>query len=325
MAGTSSNGRHPRAPLDVVVVSYRCRELLRACLDSLRAFPPSRGARIVVVDNGSADGTVELVCDEYPEVRLIALSRNIGFAAASNIGIREGRGEYVLALNPDTELTGGALDVLLSLMDADPRVGIAGCRLVLPNGRFDHAAKRAFPTPLSALGHFTWIGRRARARGPLAAYRAPDVEEGPVDAVNGAFMLLRRAALDEIGAFDEDYWMYMEDLDLCYRFAEASWTTWYEPRAAVLHVKHGSTGGRRTPRLELAFHAGMVRYYRKHNAQENSVTLNALVYAGIGTKLLLSLVSSTALCLWPAPRLMFAGGPPPRSEGINVSADCGRT
>ena len=320
MAGTNGNSRHPQAPLDVVVVSYRCRELLRTCLDSLRAYPPARGVRIVVVDNDSRDGTVELVRDAYPDVRLVPLSENVGFAVASNIGIKEGRGEYVLALNPDTRLTGGALDLLLSLMDADPGVGIAGCRLVLPDGRLDHAAKRAFPTPLSALGHFTRTGRRPSARGRLAAYRAPEVDEGPVDAVNGAFMLMRRAALDEIGAFDEDYWMYMEDLDLCYRFAEAGWTTWYEPRATVLHVKHGCSGGRRTPRLELAFHAGMTRYYRKHNARENAAALNALVYAGIGTRLLLSLASASALALWPAPRLRPEGRRPPLAV-MDVSAD----
>ena len=173
----------------------------------------------------------------------------------------------MLCLNPDTRVTPGALDRLLDLMEEHPEVGISGCRLELETGAFDYAAKRSFPTPLSALGHFTGLGRR-RESGVLAAYRAPEVESGPVDAVNGAFMLIRRSALDEVGLFDEGYWMYMEDLDLCYRFAEAGWVTWYEPSATVIHVKAGSSGPVRSPKLNYAFHYGMFRFYRKHYARD---------------------------------------------------------
>src|SRR4029077_10494994 len=112
--------------------------------------------------------------------------------------------------------------------EARPRVGLCGCRLEREDGSFDHAARRSFPTVLGALGHFTGAGRSDRAPGALAQYRAPEVVSGEVDAVNGAFMLMRRAALDEVGLFDEGYWMYMEDLDLCYRLHEAGWVTWYE-------------------------------------------------------------------------------------------------
>jgi GT2 family glycosyltransferase len=111
-----------------------------------------------------------------------------------------------------------------------------------------------------------------------------------VDAVNGAFMLIRRAALDEVGDFDEGYWMYMEDLDLCYRFARAGWVTWYEPEATVIHVKAGTSGPLRSPRLNRAFHYGMYRFYRKHYAPDRSPLTNAVVYGGIAGKLCLSLV-----------------------------------
>jgi len=147
--------------------------------------------------------------------------------------------------NPDTRATEGALDRLLEVMDERLKLGICGPRLELDNGGFDHAAKRSFPTPLSALGHFTGIGRR-RGSGVLAAYRAPEVDAGPVDAINGACMLFRRSGLEEVGLFDEGYWMYMEDLDLCYRFARAGWVTWYEPSVAVTHVKGGSSGRNRS-------------------------------------------------------------------------------
>jgi N-acetylglucosaminyl-diphospho-decaprenol L-rhamnosyltransferase len=272
------------AALDVSIVSYRCEALLRDCLQSLRDHPPDRDMSVHVVDNASGDGTAEMVAGEFEEFRLTVCEQNLGFSAANNIAIRAGSAPYVLALNPDTRITPGSLEQLCELMDGRPEIGMCGPRLELDDGSFDHAARRSFPTPLSALGHFTGVGRR-RESGSLAAYRAPEVEAGPVDAVNGAFMLIRRAGLDQVGLFDEGYWMYMEDLDLCYRLAQAGWTTWYEPDVTVIHVKAGTTGNERSVRLSRAFHYGMYRFYRKHYARDRSPVLNFSVYCGIAVKL----------------------------------------
>ena len=280
------------AVLDVVIVTYRSRDLLNACLTALRTHPAARGARTWVVDNASQDGTADMVRSRFPEVELIVSPHNLGFAAANNLAIRRGNAPYVLALNPDTRVTSGALDHMLELMDAEPSIGISGCRLELEDGTFDHAARRSFPTPLSALGHFTGAGRSERAPAGLAAYRAPSVVRGPIDAVNGAFMLFRRQALEEVGLFDEGYWMYMEDLDICYRFAQSGWITWYEPDATVVHVKAGTSGRFRRPRLDYAFHHGMLRFYRKHYAASRSPLLNLSVYAAIAVKLALSLATN---------------------------------
>jgi N-acetylglucosaminyl-diphospho-decaprenol L-rhamnosyltransferase len=278
--------------LEVVIVSFRSRELVRRCIRSLHANPASRETRVWVVDNASADGTVETIRSEFSDVEVIASDQNLGFAAASNLCIRRSSGPYVLALNPDTSVTAGALDHMLALMESHPEIGIAGCRLEREDGTFDHAARRSFPTPLGALGHFTGIGRHERAPAALSQYRAPSIEAGPVDAVNGAFMLIRRAALEEVGLFDEGYWMYMEDLDLCYRFRQAGWRTWYEPAVTVVHTKGASSGRFRSSRLNYAFHYGMLRFYRKHYAAMRNPLVNAAVYAGIAAKLVLSLVVS---------------------------------
>ena len=283
-----------RAGLDVGIVAYRSRDLLAACLRSLAEYGPERRLRVVVVDNDSRDGTVELVAS-HAEVELIEAGRNLGFAAATNLALRRGHSPYFLALNPDTRVHRGSLDTLLELMDADPRIGIAGCRLEREDGTFDHAARRAFPTPIGALGHFSGLGRRPTAPAALAQYRAPDVERGPVDAVNGAFMLMRRRMLDEIGPFDEGYWLYMEDLDLCYRAAQAGWVTWYEPSVTVTHVKGGSSGKARTLRANYAFHRGMARFYRRHYAASRSPVLSAAVYTAIGAKLTVSSARSAVI------------------------------
>ncbi len=184
--------------------------------------------RVQVIDNGADAQTTQMVMRDFEEVELTVSKGNIGFSAATNLGIKAGRSKYVLVLNPDTRILPGALDRLLVLMDDAPRVGMCGPRLEQEDGSFDHASARSFPTPLSALGHFTGIGRSLEG-GTLAEYRAPEHESGPVDAINGAFMLIRRAALDDVGLFDEGYWMYMEDLDLCWRFGEAGWTSGTSP------------------------------------------------------------------------------------------------
>ncbi len=285
--------------LDVIIVSYRCESLLRDCLETLLANPPSGGQAVHVVDNASGDGTAKMVSREFPGVRLTESPRNAGFSAANNLGITAGSAPYVLALNPDTRISPGALDALIELMERRPGVGICGPRLELEDGSLDHAARRSFPTPLGALGHFTGLGRRRGSRGALAQYRAPEIQSGPVDAVNGAFMLMRREPLERLGGFDEGYWMYMEDLDLCYRFAEAGWVTWFEPSVKVVHVKAGTSGEVRSPRLVYAFHYGMYRFYRAHYARHHNPLFNAFIYAGIAGKLALATARSIALGALP--------------------------
>ena len=307
----------PAPLLDIVIVSYRCRDMLRDCLTSLRTFPPRGGGRIWVVDNVSGDGTVEMVSEEFPEVELIASDENLGFSKANNLAIARGSARYVLALNPDTRMVKGTLDHMLELMERKPEVGMSGCRLELPDGTFDHAARRSFPTPLGALAHFTGVGRLEKAPAKLSQYRALDVESGPVDAVNGAFMLMRREALEQAGLFDEGYWMYMEDLDLCYRFARAGWITWFEPSVKVIHIKAGTSGQYRSPRLNYAFHYGMLRFYRKHYAPDANVLKRSFIYAGIASKLGISLARNGVRRLWKRNRSRPA---PIAAEGEETSA-----
>jgi N-acetylglucosaminyl-diphospho-decaprenol L-rhamnosyltransferase len=285
----------PVAVLDIVIVSYRCRDHLRGCLASVERHAPG-GTNVWVVDNDSRDGTVELVREKFPSVSLIESGENAGFARATNRGIAAGSAPYVLALNPDTEIHENTLGTLLELMEEHPEIGIAGPRLERPDGTFDHASRRSFPTLLGALGHFSGVGRRLE-RGPLAQYRAPEIERGPVDAVNGAFMLIRRAALEQVGLFDEDYWMYMEDLDLCFRFKQAAWVTWYEPSVSAVHAKGGSAGSR-SPRLVLAFHRGMWRFYRTHYAPHTPHGLVTVVRWGIRARLLVTILGSVSGRVW---------------------------
>lgn len=247
--------------------------------------------RVTVVDSGSPDRTPEMVEGEFPQVRLLRRG-NIGFSAANNLVLRESEAEAVLLLNPDTEVYAGTLDAALARLRSEERIGMVGVKLVTESGELDHACKRSFPTPLSALAHFTGVGRAEGAGGALSQYRAThlgDDEPGEVDAVNGAFMLCRAEAIREVGLLDEGYWLYMEDLDWCRRFWDAGWRVFYEPAGVALHVKGGSSAARRAPKQEIAFHRGMGRFYRRFEAPRSNPLLNAAVYAGIGAKLATSL------------------------------------
>jgi GT2 family glycosyltransferase len=263
-------------------------------LTSLELHPAEGRTRVTVVDSGSPDETPDLVEREFPSVRLLR-RENIGFSAANNLVLREAAAPAILLLNPDTEVFEGTLDTCLERLFSEPRIGMLGCQLRLPNGELDHACKRSFPTPLSSAAHFLGPGRSARAGAALSSYRAThlaDEEPGPVDAVNGAFMMVRREALRDVGPLDQGYWLYMEDLDWCYRFWQNGWIVFYEPAARALHVKGGSSPGRRRLRQELAFHRGMGRFYRKFYAPSRTAAYNAAIYSGIAAKLLASLVKT---------------------------------
>jgi GT2 family glycosyltransferase len=278
--------------LEVVIVSHGAEALLRRCLRSLEEHPIAEGEmRVTVVDSGSLDSTPDMVEREFPAVRLLRRD-NIGFSAANNVVLREDEASAVLLLNPDTEVYAGTLDAGLARLRSDPEVGMVGVKLVTESGELDHACKRSFPTPLSALAHFTGVGRGEGAGEALSRYRAThlgDDEPGEVDAVNGAFMLCRAEAVREVGLLDEGYWLYMEDLDWCHRFWDAGWKVFYEPAGTALHVKGGSSASRRAPKQEIAFHRGMGRFYRRFDAPQSNPLLNAAVYAGIGAKLGVSL------------------------------------
>jgi GT2 family glycosyltransferase len=230
-----------------------------------------------------------MVRRDFPYVRLRVNTLNLGFSAANNIALRQVTAPYVLVLNPDTVVHEGTIDRLLEILVSRPDIGMINCELVRPDGTRDHAARISFPTLTGALGHFSRIGRSDRAPRALSQYRAPHISEpGPVDAVSGAFMLIRRAALDDVGLFDEGYWLYIEDYDLCYRFGRSGWVIWHQSDVAVTHVKGGTAGRQRRWRQNRSFHAGMVRFYRKHYAPERPAIVNAAVYAAIGVKLVVS-------------------------------------
>jgi N-acetylglucosaminyl-diphospho-decaprenol L-rhamnosyltransferase len=252
--------------ISVVVVSWRTRELTLACLASLAADAARSGLDVetVLVDNASGDGTVEAVAAAFPAVRVVASGANLGFAAGCNRGLAIAGGRHVLLLNPDAEVPAGTLGALAGFLDATPRAGAVGCRLVSPSGAPQFSAGR-FLTPFNQFAETIGLGRILPAAALRRSYRDDELEAEAVevDWVVGACLAVRRAALDEVGPLDERFFMYSEDEDLCYRLRSAGWTVHLLTRVRVRHVGGGSAAQALGPMREAA-RASQTAFVRKH-------------------------------------------------------------
>ena len=252
--------------LSVVIVSYRCAEHLAPCLASIEENTADVDLEVVVVDNASGDGTAA-TARSHARARVLEMPSNKGFARAANIGMDHARGRSVLVLNPDTVVPAGTLRACLDALWADPRIGVLTPRVVDASGDLDVRCHRSFPTVWSAFCFMTGLDQRLPWRSARAYTMRdlPDSREADVDAVSGAVMLMRAEALHQVGGFDQQFFMYAEDIDLCMRFQAARWRVVYWPGAEVVHVGSGSgEGGRRTARADTAAYRTMGPLIRKH-------------------------------------------------------------
>jgi GT2 family glycosyltransferase len=318
-------GRTPQSTgerrVSVLIVSHNCVGPLVTCLSSLEAERDTLPIEVIVVDNASDDGTVQAVAERFDWVQLIANRENTGFAHASNQAIDLAANEYLLVLNPDTVLPLGSISAAVHELERHPDVGMLTCKLVRPDGSFDHACKRGFPSVGSAFYYFVGLTRLLPRSPRFAQYTAGHLDRDTtalVDAISGAFMLVRRTAADEVGAMDERYWLYAEDLDWCHRFWEKGWKILYWPDVEVTHIKGASAGDHRSWKLNLAFHRSIWLFYAKHHADRHSTVVSALVWFGIWTKFSISATFNSVRKL----RARFRGGTtsrPARSNGVGVT------
>lgn len=250
--------------LSIVLVAYESRELLTACLAALAAHPPEEPCETIVVDNASDDGTPAMVRARFSGVQLIENPSNVGFARAANQGAAAAHGDLVCFLNPDAEVTAGALTRLAGVLRAGPAVGAVGPRTVRADGVALRSCFR-FPTlvrPLLDLPGLRGLVSPARVR---LAYEAWDsAATRDVDWVSGGCLMTSRAVLERVGAFDEAFFMYFEDADFCRRLHRAGLAVRYVGAATVVHHTRGSTGGRLTPKLFEIEQRSRVHYVRKH-------------------------------------------------------------
>jgi len=271
--------------LSVIIVSHNTRDLLAQCLASVYAHPPHGDFEVLVVDNASADGSAQMVRQRFPQVHLIENRQNAGFARANNQAIRQSTGQHVLLLNPDTEVEPGALETLVRFMDGHPQAAAAGARLVNPDGSLQPSCH-----PAPTLSREFWRLFHLDALWPYACYSTAGWDsETPreVDVVQGACLILRREALDQVGLLDEDYFIYSEEVDLCHRLHRCAWKVYWVPHAVVVH-----RGGQSTQQAEsemfLRLYQGKVLYFRKHHGCLAGHLYKLILFAAALARLLLS-------------------------------------
>jgi N-acetylglucosaminyl-diphospho-decaprenol L-rhamnosyltransferase len=261
--------------LTTVIVNYKSLEPLLECLDSLALDGGGIASEVVVVDNASGDGAAAALAQRFPDVRFVANAENVGFARAVNQGIRAGSGEAVLVINPDCVVRPGALRALLGWLREHPRTGIAAPRVLSTDGALEFSA-RSYPDHTSFLfNRYSLLTRLWPANPFSRRYLLTDwdhLSPRDVDWVSGACMMVRRQAIDEVGAFDEAFFMFNEDVDWCRRMNQAGWKVSYVPDAVVVHHV-GASSHRTSNKVILERHRGMIHYFHKHHPT------NALVRA----------------------------------------------
>jgi GT2 family glycosyltransferase len=289
--------------LSIIIVSWNTRELLEACLSSIYNNPPDGEFEVWIVDNASTDDTVTVVKSKFAQIKLIQNEINQGFASANNQAIKECTGKYILFLNPDTEIRGDTLNVLMHYLDEHPRTGGVGPKLLNPDGTLQVSCYPA-PTLFREFSRLFYVKRISALGGYDMHCWDPDLDRN-VEVIQGACLLLRKQVFDQVGLLDNKYFMYTEEVDLCFRLRKAGWELYWIPSAEVVHY-----GGQSTQQVASKMFANLylskIQYFQKNHG-----SISASVY-----KLLLIVASLVRVCLSP---LVWLEKPVRREEHLQLA------
>lgn len=289
--------------LSVVIVNYNVKAYLEQCLHTVEKAIAGIAGEVFVVDNQSTDGSVELVREKFPWVRLIANQDNVGFSRANNQAIREAQGDYVLLLNPDTVVGEDVFRKVIDFMNAHPKAGGLGVKMIDGTGHFLPESKRGLPTPQVAFFKIIGLTRlfpKSRLFGRYHLGHLPENEAAPIEILSGACMFLRKRTLDEVGLLDESFFMYGEDIDLSYRITLGGYENWYFPEARIIHYKGESTK-KSSVNYVFVFYNAMAIFAKKHFTARSAgifpLLINGSIYLSATAALVRRFVERTFLLL----------------------------
>jgi GT2 family glycosyltransferase len=283
----------PGIDISICIVTFQAKSYLRECLASIYGASPNLSLEIIVVDNNSQDGTVEMLRSEFPDVYLIRNDDNYGFTGPINQALRMARGRYLMILNNDTIVHAKTIELLGAYLDDHPEVGIVGPKVLNLDGTFQKPCRRGDSRPWNAFSYAVGLSalfpKRKFFSGYLMTYMDED-QTHPVDGVSGSCMLIRREVVDQIGYLDERFFAYQEDADYCLAARKAGWQVVFHPEAQITH--YGGRGGSRVQpfRSIVEWHKSYWLYYRKNFAADYFFLFNWLFYLGMGVRLVLTLV-----------------------------------
>lgn len=269
--------------LSVIIVNYNVQHFLEQCLYSVRKASKNITVEVWVVDNNSVDGSIEMLREKFPGVKRIENKKNVGFSAANNQAIRQSTGEYVLLLNPDTVVEEETFTKVISFMDSHPDAGALGVKMIDGKGHFLAESKRALPTPEVAFYKvfgLSAIFPKSKRFGKYHLTYLPIDQVNEVDVLSGAFMLIRKAALDKAGLLDEAFFMYGEDIDISYRITKAGYKNYYYPETRIIHYKGESTK-KSSVNYVIIFYNAMSIFAQKHFSQKNANLFSIIINLAI--------------------------------------------
>ena len=277
--------------LSIVIVNWNTRDLLRSCLKSIYAETKGPSFEIFVIDNASQDGSAEMIEQQFPKVHLIRNTDNVGFARANNQAIARCKGRYILLLNPDTIVLDKALVKMVQFLDSHPTIGALGCKILRENGKIDPRCARHFPTLLGDLFEQTKLSAKFSKSKLFGGYLMTYWDHNSdreVDVLSGACMMIRKEVIERVGPMDEDFFMYGDDIEWCYRIKRAGWKIFYYSKAAIIHIGDQSSKAV-IARMGIEKLKSRCKFYRKHYG-----TLYAWAYKS----LLLLITIAKQLVFW---------------------------
>lgn len=271
--------------LSIIIVNFNSKDYLEKCLKSI--FYESRCSlnfEVIVVDNASTDDSINMLRTDYPFVKVLLNSENRGFAFANNQAINLSKGKFIMLLNPDTTVLENSIDNMFSFMEKNNEVGIVGPMIINADGTFQPQCKRGFPTPSSALSYFLGLHNifpKSKIFGKYLLTYLDQSELNEVDSVSGACMFVRKQVFKEVGLLDQDYFMFGEDIDLCFRAKQKGWKVYYLPASKIVHCGgHGGTASRPFKTTYYFFKSAYI-FYKKNLSHEYHFLFNFIIYFGI--------------------------------------------
>jgi GT2 family glycosyltransferase len=281
--------------LSIIIVNYNVKEFLQNLVHSIYKAAQNLQYEIIVVDNASSDGSVEFISQKLPDVKLIVNTRNVGFGKANNQGLKIARGKYFLIINPDSIVSEDTFTKMISFYENNSSVGLAGCKILNPDGTLQLACRRSFPGPWTSFCKVTGLSTLFPHSKLFAGYNLTYKDENKsyeVDAISGSFMMMKREVYDKVGGFDEDFFMYGEDLDLCYRIQKAGYKVFYVHETQIIHYKGEST--RRSSLDETRFfYDAMHLFVRKHLS--SSLLVQFILRTAIGVRKIVAFLGKRKL------------------------------
>jgi GT2 family glycosyltransferase/lipopolysaccharide/colanic/teichoic acid biosynthesis glycosyltransferase len=303
--------------LSIIIVNYNVKEFLQNLIHSIEKASLNLTKEIIIIDNASDDGSVDFIKEKFPQIKLIANSKNLGFGKANNIGLKQAAGKYILLINPDTLVAEDTFEKMIKFFESNSEAGLAGCKILNPDGSLQLACRRSFPGPWTSFTKVTGLSSMFPNNKIFARYNLTYLDENKtyeVDAISGSFMMMRKEVYEKVGGFDEQFFMYGEDLDLCFRIQQSGFKVYYVHSTQIIHYKGESTKRSSLDETKV-FYSAMHLFVKKHLSSSLLVEFilrtaiavrSVFAFLGVRKLLILSLILDFIffdLCLFAAEKI----------------------